>query len=286
MSTGETSSEVVIQDSLERRFFTVMFCDMVGSTALSEQLDPEDLRDVLSIFHTTIRQVVEQYDGHVASILGDGVLVYFGYPVAHEDDAICAVRAGLDIQDSLKQASQKSQALYNIDIQARIGIHTGLVVIDNIAAENDSLENTAVGATPNIAARIQNLAEPDQILVSSVTWRLLKFRFSSVSLGRKELKGVKQPIQVFRIDSFNEDEENLLLGSLGGVTGRVDREYEIDQLLRKWQTSITGQGGSILIAGEAGIGKSRLVLEVSTQLPEDSYFLLDYIGSEQHQNIA
>jgi len=286
MSTGETSREVVIQDSLERRFFTVMFCDMVGSTALSERIDPEDLRDILDIFRTTTRRVVEQYDGYVASIQGDGVLVYFGYPVAHEDDAVRAVRAGLDILDALREASQRTQALYKIEIQARIGIHTGLVVIDNIAAENDSLENTAVGATPNIAARIQNLAEPDQILVSSVTWRLLKFRFSTVSLGRKEFKGVKQPIQVFRIDSFDEAEESLLFGSLSGATDRVDREYEIEQLLNKWQQSITGKGGSALIAGEAGIGKTRLVREMVAQLPEESYFLLDYIGSEHHQNIA
>ncbi len=286
MSKLETSGEVIARDSLERRFFTVMFCDMVGSTVLSEKLDPEDLRDILDIFRTTACRVVERFNGYIASVQGDGLLVYFGYPVSHEDDAVLAVRAGLEIVDSLDRASLRAQALHGVTIRARIGIHTGLVVVDNVAAERDRLENTAVGATPNIAARIQGLAEPNEVLVSSVTWRLLKFKFNTNSLGRKELKGVKRPVQIFRIESFNQDEGDLPHTSLSGVTDRVDREQEIEQLLEKWQASVSGHGCSALVVGEAGIGKTRLVREMIRLLPEDSYYLLDYFGSEHHQNIA
>ena len=286
MSTVEMSSEVIPRDSLERRFFTVMFCDMVGSTALSETLDPEDLREILDLFRHTARRVVEQFHGHVASVQGDGLLVYFGYPVAHEDDAVLAVRAGLEILESLEATNRKAKALHGVKIRARIGIHTGLVVVDNLGAENDQLENTAVGITPNIAARIQNLAQPNEVLVSSVTWRLLKFKFNTVSLGKRELRGVKNPIQVFRVQSFNQDDGDFSQTLIGGVIDRVDREQEFDHLLKNWQTSSAGNGCSILVVGEAGIGKTRLVRELVKQLPADSYYLLDYIGSEHHQNIA
>ncbi len=286
MSILETSIGAVVHDSLERRFFTVMFCDMVGSTALSEKLDPEDLREILDVFRTTACRVVQRFNGHVASVQGDGLLVYFGYPVTHENDAVRAVQAGLEILESLGQASLRMRALHKVDIQARIGIHTGLVVIDNVAAESDALENTAVGATPNIAARIQSLAAPNEMLVSSVTWRLLKFKFNTVSLGRMQLKGVKKPVQVFRIESSSEHGDALPLGSLSGVTDRVNREREIEQLLEKWQTIRSGTGGSILVVGEAGIGKTRLVREMIKLLPEGGSYLLDYVGSEHHQNIA
>lgn len=286
MSTVEMSSEVTLQDSLERRFFTVMFCDMVGSTALSERLDPEDLREILDLFRHTARRVVEQFHGHLASIHGDGLLVYFGYPVAHENDAVLAVRAGLEILESLEATNRKAKALHGVKIRARIGIHTGLVVVDNLGAENDQLENTAVGITPNIAARIQNLAQPNEVLVSSVTWRLLKFKFNTVSLGKRELKGVENPIQVFQVQSFNQDDGDFSQTLIGGVTDRVDRELEFDHLLKNWQTSSAGNGCSLLVVGEAGIGKTRLVQELVKQLPADNYHLLDYIGSEHHQNIA
>lgn len=286
MSTLEMNSESITQDYLERRFFTVMFCDMVGSTALSEKLDPEDLREILDLFRSTVRHVVEQFSGHVASVHGDGLLIYFGYPVTHEDDAVLAVRAGLEILESLKKANRKAHALHRVAIRARIGIHTGLVVVDAVAPENDQLENTAVGVTPNIAARIQNLADPNEVLVSSVTWRLLKFKFNTVSLGRKELKGVKRPIQVFRVQSFNLNDGVFPHSSISGETDRVDRKQEINQLLNTWHTSTAGNACSILIVGEAGIGKTRLVRELIKQLPENSYYLLDYIGSEHHQNIA
>ncbi|MEJ2058846.1 MAG: adenylate/guanylate cyclase domain-containing protein, partial [Desulfofustis sp.] len=252
MSIRETSNVTVAHDSLERRFFTVMFCDMVGSTALSEKLDPEDLREILDIFRTTACRIVERFQGHVASIQGDGLLVYFGYPATHEDDAVRAVRAGLEILEALEQASLRARALHDVDIQARIGIHTGLVVIDNVVAESQALENTAVGATPNIAARIQSLAEPNEMLVSSVTWRLLKFEFNTISLGRKELRGVKKPVQVFRVESSVDDEHALPLGSLSGVTDRVNREREIERLREMWQTSRSGHGCSVLVVGEAG----------------------------------
>jgi class 3 adenylate cyclase len=179
---------------VERRQLTVMFCDLVGSTPLSEQLDPEELRDVLHDYQSGCARVIRRFEGQIARYVGDALLVYFGYPLAHEDDAQRAVRAGLGILEAMDRLNARLQQEMNIRLQVRLGIHTGLVVAGDMD-ENEQLESMAiVGETPNIAARLQELAEPDTVVISPATYRLTEGFFDCRSLGHHSLKGISQPI--------------------------------------------------------------------------------------------
>jgi class 3 adenylate cyclase len=178
----------------ERRQLTVMFCDLVGSTALSEQLDPEDLREVVRAYQQTSTAVIEGYDGHIAQYLGDGLLIYFGYPRAHEDDAQCAACAGLGILAALHDLNTRRRR----PVQVRIGIHTGLVVVGEIG-EGGKREHLALGDTPNIAARLQGLAEPDTVVISAATYRLIEGLLDCQNLGLHAVKGVSTPLQVYQV---------------------------------------------------------------------------------------
>lgn len=274
------------EKSLERKFITVLFCDMVGSTALSERLDPEDLNDIFHLYREAAFKVVHKYHGHIARVIGDGLLVYFGYPATYEDDAVLAVRAGLEIISALKDVSQKTREMYGELINVRIGVHTGLVVIENIGIGQVHQQSAVFGITPNVAARLQEIADPDQLIISSVTWRLLKFQFNTISLGSKHLKGIIKPVQVFRVTSFDKNRKIVPPAASEWLTPRVDRETEINTINCNWKQAVAGKGQTVLVIGQAGIGKSRLITEFITQLPQDSFSLFDYFGSEYHQNTA
>jgi class 3 adenylate cyclase len=216
-------------DSAERRQLTVMFCDLVGSTPLSARLDPEDLREVIGAYHRYVANVVAGFDGFVSRYMGDGVLVYFGYPQAHEDDAERAVRAGLGAIDAVSRLDVKSAKL-----QTRVGIATGLVVVGDLIGEGSAQEQSVVGETPNLAARLQALAEPDTVVISASTRRLVGDLFEYRDLGAIEVKGIAGPVPAWQVlrPSAVESRFEALHGS--ALTPLVGRDEEIDLLLRRW----------------------------------------------------
>src|SRR5262249_33633925 len=217
----------------ERRQLTVMFCDIVGSTPLSEQLDPEDLREVIQAYQRACGDAISRFDGHVAKYLGDGLLAYFGYPVAHEDDAARAVRAGLQIVAALE-----ALALPNIDatcvLQARLGIHTGLVVTGEMGSSQHRERLAIVGDTPNIAARLQEKAPPNGVVISSTTARLVSGWFDLEDLGAQMLKGISVPLSIFRVIAESAARSRFEAAVTKGLTPIVGREFELGLLRDRW----------------------------------------------------
>jgi class 3 adenylate cyclase len=244
----------VAAPAAERRQLTVMFCDLVGSTALSAQLDPEELREVVRAYQETCATVIQRYDGHIAQHLGDGVLVYFGYPVAHEDDAARAVRTGLGILEALPAL----KAPLPRPVHVRIGIHTGPVVVGEIGS-GDKREQLALGETPNIAARIQGKAAPDEVVISAVTCHLVEGLFGCEDRGRPELKGVATPLTLYRVVKEEEAQSRFQVVARKGLTPLVGRDHEHGLLRERWERVKDGAGQVVLLSGEPGIGKSRLV---------------------------
>ncbi|MBV8524312.1 MAG: AAA family ATPase, partial [Acetobacteraceae bacterium] len=235
----------------ERRQVTVMFCDLVGSTALSARFDPEDLREVIRRYHACIAQIVARFDGFVAQYLGDGALIYFGYPNAHEDDAEQAVRAGLALVDAVDGLPAPER------LKVRIGIATGLVVVGDLVGGGSAQERAIAGNTPNLAARLQALAEPSSVIIAESTRRQIGALFEFLDLGPQSLKGFVEPQHAWRVLA-----ENHALGRFeglrSGATPFVGRAEELDLLLRRWVEAKRGGGRVVLISGEAGVGKSRL----------------------------
>jgi class 3 adenylate cyclase len=249
------------QDAAERRQVTVMFCDLVGSTALSSRMDPEDLREVISAYQKCVAETVRRFGGFVAKYLGDGVLVYFGYPQAHEDDAERAVRAGLELIPAV--SALKTTA----PLQTRIGISTGLVVVGDLIGTGSAQEQAIVGETPNLAGRLQGIAEPNTVVIAASTRRLLGNLFNLKDLGAKDLKGVSEPVQTWEVLRASLVASRFEALHATGLTALVGREEELELLLRRWSKTKAGEGQVVLLSGEAGIGKSRLTAALLESMP-------------------
>jgi class 3 adenylate cyclase len=268
----------------ERRQLTVMFCDLVGSTQLSAQLDPEDLREVVQTYQQTAAAAITRYDGYIAQYLGDGLLVYFGYPRAHEDDAQRAVRASLDLLDALGPLNIQLAQTQRVQLAVRIGIHTGQVVVGNIGG-GERQELLALGETPNIAARLEGLAAPNQILISASTRRLVGQAFALEDLGLHTLKGVADPLQVYGIAGELVGARRVEASTLT-LTPLVGREEEIGLLLRRWNQAKAGEGQVVLLSGEPGIGKSRTLQAMVECIANEPHLLMRFQCSPYHTNTA
>jgi class 3 adenylate cyclase/tetratricopeptide (TPR) repeat protein len=248
----------------ERRQLTVLFCDLVGSTALSQQLDAEDLRAVVRAYQEAAAGAIQRHAGHVAQYLGDGLLVYFGYPHAHEDDAERAVRAGLDILTALGRVNGTPALPHGVHLAARVGLHTGAVVIGEMGGGARS-EVLALGDTTNIAARVQGAAEPDTVVITAATQRLVAGMFVVEERGPQTLKGVREPVPLYRVVQPS-GVRSRLDAATGRLTPFVGRDLELATLVDRWERAAEGEGQNVLVVGEAGVGKSRLVYQLRERL--------------------
>jgi class 3 adenylate cyclase/predicted ATPase len=269
----------------ERRQLTVLFCDLVDSTKLSGQLDPEDYREVVRAYQQTCTQVIQRFDGYVAQYLGDGLLVYFGYPAAHEDDAERAVRTGLCILEAIGTLNTHLERDKGIKLSVRLGMHTGLVVVGTMGGEGRQ-EQLALGDVPNIAARIEGLAQSDTVVVSHATYRLTQGYFDCEALGEQTLRGMAEPIAVYRVRSTSGAHSRLDIATTHGLTPLVGRESEVTLLLERWAHAKEGQGQVVLLSGEAGIGKSRLVQVLKDHVAGEPHTRLECRSSPYYQHSA
>jgi class 3 adenylate cyclase/tetratricopeptide (TPR) repeat protein len=259
VSADAPAAAPVAAPEAERRQLTVMFCDLVGSTALSTGMDPEDLRDVIASFQNRCSAAIRRYDGFVAKYMGDGILVYFGYPRAHEDEAERSARAALDIVEAMAELNAAIRRPPGVELAVRIGIATGPVIVGDQIGEGTASETAVVGETPNLAARLQGLAQPNQIVVSAATRAMLGDHFDLDDLGAYELKGFAEPVPAWRVLSARDVESRFAATRTGSSAPLVGRQEEMGLLLRAWEASCRGRGQVVLIQGEAGVGKSRLV---------------------------
>jgi class 3 adenylate cyclase/tetratricopeptide (TPR) repeat protein len=269
----------------ERRQLTVLFCDLVGSTQLSGQLDPEDLRAVVRAYQEAAAEVIRQYEGHIAQYLGDGLLVYFGYPTAHEDDARRAVHTGLGMVQAIAALNTRLAAQYGVELAVQLGIHTGAVVV-GVMGSGGRHEHLALGETPNIAARLQALAPANAVVISAVTARLVRDTFALENLGTHTLHGVAEPMMISRVRGLlatsSRDEEFVA----AGVPLLVGRDEEVGLLRRRWDQSKAGHGQVVLLSGEAGIGKSALVESLRAPVRAEGLPRIAVRCSPYHTNSA
>jgi class 3 adenylate cyclase len=267
------------QGNAERRQLTVMFCDLVGSTALSTRFDPEDLRELIGDYHHAVAHTVGRFDGFVARYMGDGVLIYFGYPQAHEDDAERALRAGLAVIEAVGRLPARQ------GLRVRLGVATGLAVVGDLLGDGAAQERGVVGETPNLAARLQALAMPNTLVIGEATRRQVGGLFELTDLGPQALAGFAEAQSVWQVVG-----ESGMLSRFealrSGEMPLVGREEEVELLLRRWEQAKNGEGRVVLIAGEPGIGKSRLTAALSEQIGTDPHTRLRYFCSQHHQNSA
>jgi class 3 adenylate cyclase/ABC-type transport system involved in cytochrome c biogenesis ATPase subunit len=263
----------------ERRQLTVMFCDLVGSTALSVRFDPEELREEIRAYQNTVSGVVARYDGFVAKFMGDGVLAYFGYPRAHEDDAERAVRAGLEIEAAVRSLETRGTERLAI----RIGIATGLVVVGDLVGEGSAQEQAVVGETPNLAARLQALAQPGQIVIAGATRRLVGDLFRLTDLGPQTAKGFAESVEAFAVEGVAVTESRFE-AARRGITDLVGRAPESAVLRDRLREAWAGAGQIILLSGEAGIGKSRLAAQLAAEVANEPHTRLRYQCSPYHRD--
>ena len=275
----ETSTE----DDAERRQLSVMFCDLVGSTELSQRLDLEDLREINHVYQDACARAIERYGGFVARYMGDGVLAYFGYPQAHEDDAERAVYAGLGVIEAMDGIKVNQQ---NVRLSVRVGIATGPVVVGDLVGTGASQENTAVGETPNLAARLQGLAEPNSLVIADSTHRLVGKVFDCAKLGTHELKGFSLPQVVWRVNGTRQVLSRFEATRRAALTPFVGREEELEIISRRWTMAKRGEGQVVLLSGEPGIGKSRLTQAFLASIADGDPTVLRYQCSSHHTNSA
>ena len=271
---------VAPHDTAERRQVTVMFSDLVGSTALSARMDPEDLREVISAYQKCVAETVGRVGGFVAKYMGDGVLIYFGYPQAHEDDAERAVRAGLELVAAV--GGLKTHAA----LQTRVGVATGLVVVGDLIGSGASQEQAIVGETPNLAARLQGVAEPNSVVIAESTRKLVGNLFELQDIGPQELKGLSGAVRAWAALRPSSVESRFDAFHASGVTELVGREEELELLLRRWSKAKVSEGQVVLLSGEPGIGKSRLTAALLERLASEPHTRLRYFCSPQHTDSA
>jgi class 3 adenylate cyclase/predicted ATPase len=271
---------VAPRDTAERRQVTVMFSDLVGSTAMSARMDPEDLREVISAYQKVVADTVQRFGGFVAKYMGDGVLIYFGYPQAHEDDAERAVRAGLELVAAVR--ALKSHA----PLQTRVGIATGLVVVGDLIGSGASQEQAIVGETPNLAARLQGVAEPNGIVIAESTRKLLGELFELADLGGQDLKGIPGSVRAWGALRPSSIESRFVALRAGGLSELVGREEEVDLLLQRWSWAKSGEGQVVVLSGEPGIGKSRLTAALMERIANEPHTQLRYFCSPQRTDSA
>jgi class 3 adenylate cyclase len=269
----------------ERRHLTVLFCDLVDSTRLTGQLDPEDWREVLQAYHQTCAEVVARFDGYIAQYLGDGVLVYFGYPLAHEDDAQRAVWSGLGLLESLSALNARLELPTGYALAVRLGLHTGVVVVGHVGSD-ERQGPLAQGGTPHIAARLQSLAGANEFVISGATRALLGGLFRFKALGERKLRGMAAPISMYRVEGIQEVESRFEAMTLTGLTPLVGRDEEVELLWHRWQQATEGEGQVVLLSGEAGLGKSRLTRALVEHLSDEPHQRLLYQCSPYHTNSA
>ena len=278
-TTAPASASPPVAAEAERRQLTVLFCDLAGSTELAGRLDPEDLRTIIAAYHQAVAAVLTGFGGFVAKYMGDGILAYFGYPEAHEEDAERAVRAGLAIVERVVRLGLSEP------LRVRIGIATGLVVVGDLIGAGAAQEQAVVGETPNLAARLQGLAEPNEIVIADATRRQLGTLFEIRDLGPQALKGFAAGQRVWRV--VGESGVASRFEALrSGATPLVGRDEEIDLLLRRWAQAKAGEGRVVLISAEPGIGKSRLAEAVEERIAEEPHARLRYFCSPHHQDSA
>ena len=270
----------------ERRQLTVLFCDLVDSTVLASQLDPEEWREVVRAYQETCARVIARFEGHIAQYLGDGLLVYFGYPRAHEDDAQRAVRAGLGMLEAMGQLNTRLGQERGVQLAMRLGIHTGLVVVGEVGGETRQ-EQLALGETPNLAARLQGLAAPNSLVISATTFQLLGGFFACQALGPHLLKGFAQTIEIYQVRYESTARSRLEAAGGASLTPLVGRDQEVALLRERWAQVKEGVGQVVLLSGEAGIGKSRLVQVLTEHVAtEPQAWLTPCQCSPYYQNTA
>ena len=257
-----------------------MFSDLVGSTALSASMDPEDLREIISAYQKCVAETVQRFGGFVAKYMGDGVLVYFGYPQAHEDDAERAVRAGLELVASVTALRTQAQ------LQTRVGIATGMVVVGDLVGTGEAQERGIVGETPNLAARLQGFAEPNTVVIAESTRKLLGNLFDLNDLGAKELKGIVGAVKAYAALRPSSVASRFEALHATGLTALVGRDEELELSLRRWSKTKIGEGQVVLLSGEAGIGKSRLTAALLERIADEPHTRLRYFCSPQHTDSA
>ncbi|MFK8049719.1 MAG: adenylate/guanylate cyclase domain-containing protein [Halioglobus sp.] len=275
-------STPLAQSDAERRHMTVMFVDLVGSTEMATRMDPEDMRDVITGYQNTVAGIVSRFEGFVAKFMGDGVLCYFGWPRANEDDAERAVRAGLAMIDAIRQTSEPNGTA----LSTRVGIATGVVVVGDMIGSGAAQEAAVVGETPNLAARLQGLAQPGQLVLPRTTQNLLGDIFELRPIGAHSLKGISEPVDAFVVAGENTNESRFAARRSGALTPIVGREQELGLLSEYWSKAKSGVGRMIIVSGEAGIGKSRTAQAAIDNVSQDDHFRMTYQCSPYHADSA
>ena len=278
VNASSSAEEMAPRSPAERRQLTVMFVDLVGSTALSSLLDPEDMGEVLRLYQNTVTGEITRLEGHVAKLMGDGVLAYFGWPRAHEDEAERAVRAGLGIVDAISRLEGAGASL-----ACRIGIATGLVVVGDLVGEGSAREETVVGETPNVAARLQELAGPGKVVVSEVTASLIGGAFALDDMGLQQLKGLSKLQRAFQVTAERVALSRFETRSGTSLLPMVGRDQELALLLERWAQAKTGEGQAVMLIGEAGIGKSRIVQALLEAVTVEPHYRIRYQCSPHHE---